>query len=36
MGQATIDQHSQKEHSKIYKLPKFGVNQASFNWDTAI
>ena len=26
MGLATIDQHSQKEHTKI---PKFGANQAS-------
>ena len=33
MGLATIDPHSQKEHTKIHK---FGVNQASFDWDTAI
>ena len=30
MGLATIDPHSQKEHNEIYKIPKFGVNQASF------
>ena len=33
MGLATIDLHSQKEHTEI---PKFGVNQASFRRDTAI
>ena len=31
MGLATIDPHSQKEHAKIPKIPKFGVNQASFD-----
>ena len=36
MGLATIDPHSQKEHTKIHKIPKFGVNQASFDWDRAI
>ena len=36
MGLATIDLHSQKEHTEIHKIPKFGVNQTSFNWDTAI
>ena len=36
MGLATIDPHSQKEHAKNNKIPKFGVNQASFDWDTAI
>ena len=25
-----IDSHSQKEHNEIHKIPKFGVNQASF------
>ena len=30
MGLATIDPHSQKEHTKISKIPKFGVNWASF------
>ena len=29
MGLATIDPHSQKEHIKIHKIPKFGVN---INW----
>ena len=33
---AIIDPHSQKEHTEIHKIPKFGVNQASFDWDTAI
>ena len=36
MGLATIDSHSQKEHTEIQKTPKFGVNQASFHWVTAI
>ena len=36
MGLATIDPHSQKEHTEIHKIPKFGVNQASFYWGTAI
>ena len=33
MGLATIDPHSQKEHTEIHKIPKFGVNprQASFD-----
>ena len=31
MGLATIDPHSQKEHAEIHKLPKFGVNRASFD-----
>ena len=30
MGLATTDPHSQKEHTEINKIPKFGVNQASF------
>ena len=29
MGLATTDPHSQKEHTEIRKIPKFGVNQAS-------
>ena len=29
MGLATIDPHSQKEHTEIHKIPKFIVNQAS-------
>ena len=36
MGLATIDPHSQKEHTEIHKIPKFGVYQASFYRDTAI
>ena len=35
MGLATIDQQSRKEHTEIHKIPKFGVYQASFYWDTA-
>ena len=31
MGLATIDSHSQKELTEIHKIPKFGVNQASFH-----
>ena len=31
MGLATIDPHSQKENTKIQRIPKFGVNQASFD-----
>ena len=31
MGLATIDPHGQKEHTKIHKIPKFGVNQVSFH-----
>ena len=31
MGLATIDSRSQKEHTEIHKIPKFGVHQASFH-----
>ena len=31
MGLATIDPHSQKKHFDIDKIPKFGVNGASFD-----
>ena len=31
MGLATIDPHSQKEQAEIHKIPKFVVNQASFD-----
>ena len=31
MGLATIDSHSQEEHTGIHKISKFGVNQASFH-----
>ena len=36
MGLATTDPHGQKELTEVHKIPKFGVNQASFDWDTAI
>ena len=29
MGLATIDPHSQKDHTEIHKIPKFGANRAS-------
>ena len=31
MGLATTDPHSQKEHTDIHEIPKFGVSQASFD-----
>ena len=31
-----MDSRSQNEHTEIHKIPKFGVNQASFDWDTGI
>ena len=31
MGLATIDPHSQRKHTEIDKIPKFGVNRASFD-----
>ena len=31
MGLVTIDPHGQKEHTVIDKIPKFGVNRASFD-----
>ena len=36
MGLATTDPRGQKEHTEIHKMHKFGVNQASFYWDTEI
>ena len=36
MGLATIDPLSQKEDTEIHKILKFGVDQASFDWDTGI
>ena len=36
MGLATIDPHSLKEHTKIHKFSKFGVNRASFDSDSGI
>jgi len=31
MAQAAIDPDSQGEHTEIHKIPKFDVNQASFD-----
>ena len=31
MGLAAIDPHSQKEHAEIPEIPKFGINQVSFD-----
>ena len=31
MGLATTDPNSQREHTEIHKIPKCGVNQASFD-----
>ena len=31
MGLATIDPHGQKYHIEIHKIPKSGVNWASFD-----
>ena len=31
MELATIEPHSQKEHAEIPKIPKFDVNQVSFD-----
>ena len=31
MALATIDSHSQKEHTEIHKIPKFFVNHGSFD-----
>ena len=36
MGLATIDPHSQNVHTKLYKIPKFGVNRRNNKQDTAI
>ena len=36
MGLSTIDPHSQNEHTKIHKIPKFGVNRVSFYRDAVI
>ena len=33
MGLATIDPQSQKEHTEIHKIAKFGVHWASFEGD---
>ena len=31
MALATIDLHGQNDHTEIHKIPKFGVNRASFD-----
>ena len=36
MGLGTIDLHSQKEHTKIHKIPRFGVNRPNSKQDTAV
>ena len=36
MGLAPMDPHSQKEHTKIHKISKFGVNRPKSKQDTAI
>lgn len=36
MELSTQDLHSQKEHSRLYKFPKFGVNRANIDEDTDI
>ena len=36
MGLATIDPHSHKVQTKLYKIPKFGVNRPKSKQDTVI
>ena len=36
MGLATIDPHSHKVQTKLYKIPKFGVNRPKSKEDTVI
>jgi len=36
MGLGTIDVHSHKKQTKLYKIPKFGVNRLNSKQDTAI
>jgi len=36
MGLATIDPHSHEMQTKLYKIPKFGVNRPKSKQDTAI
>ena len=36
MGLATIDPHSQKVQTELYKIPKFGVNRPNSKQDAAI
>ena len=36
MGYGTQHPHSRKEHTALYNISKFGVNQANIRKDTAI
>ena len=36
MGHGTQHSHSRKEHTALYNISKFGVNQANIRKDTAI
>ena len=36
MGLSTIDPHSHKVQTKLYKIPKFGVNRPNSKQETAI
>ena len=36
MGYGTQHPHSRKEHTALYNISKFGVNQANIRRDTAI
>ena len=36
MGLAAIDPHSHKVQTKLYKIPKFGVNRPNSKQDAAI
>ena len=36
MGLASIDPHSHKVHTKLYKIPKLGVNRLKSKQDAAI
>ena len=36
MELATIDLHSHKVQTKLYKIPKFGVNRPKSKQDTAV
>ena len=36
MGLATVDPHSHKVQTKLYKIPKLGVNKPKSKQDTAI
>ena len=36
MGLATIDPRSHKVQTKVYKIPKFGMNRPKSKQDTAI